>query len=118
MRKPSRLRAGLAAAALAAGTTLGMAAAATPASASTSGLPTGCGPGWAGEGATYATASCSGGSGYYREWVYCVPAAPGPWGSSIQRSPWHKPGGGQWAEAWINCPFPDQVQNRGIDLKS
>jgi hypothetical protein len=82
---------------------------------SASAAPTGCGPGWAGEGNTYVTAYCSGGTGSYQVWAQC-------WGTVwphyyyFVQSSWYRAGSG--ATAWAWCPPGAVVNTWGIGRKN
>jgi len=106
----SRTKAGLVAAAVAGA----MLAVATPASAA----PTGCGSGWAGQGATYTTAWCSGGTGTFNVWAQCQ-STVWPYGYSFVESSWRKPGGTALTNsAWAQCSFPSTIVTRGIGRRN
>jgi hypothetical protein len=106
----SRTKAGLVALAIA-GATL---AVATPAAAA----PTGCGSGWAGQGGTYTTAWCSGGTGTFNAWAQCQ-STVWPYGYSFVESSWRRPGGTALTNsAWAQCSFPSTIVTRGIGRRN
>jgi hypothetical protein len=89
-------------------------AVAEPASAA----PTGCGPGWAGEGNTYATAWCSGGTGTFNVSAQCR-STVWPYGYSFVESSWRRPGGTALTNsAWVQCSFPSTVVTWGIGRRN
>lgn len=84
---------------------------AAPASA----IPTGCS---AGGGNTYATAWCSGGTGYYQVWATCA-GTVWPYNWAFVQSGWKRVG--TWGSAWTTCPpgFDGFViQDRGWSRKN
>lgn len=82
---------------------------ASPASAA----PTGCGPGWAGNGSTYTTGYCSGGTGTFQVWAACQ-STVWPYYSTFVQSSWLTPGN----TAWAVCPFPYQIYSRGLSRRN
>jgi hypothetical protein len=102
-----RLSAGLATLGLA---TVASLAVAQPAEAA----PTGCGAGWMGNGATYASAYCSGGTGTYQVWIQCS-STVWPYGWSFKESAWYRPGTGP-AVVW--CGVGSTIARRGIGLRN
>lgn len=77
--------------------------------------PTGCGPGWAGVGSTYATAYCSGGTGSYQVWAACT-GTVWPYNSAFVESPWYAAGSG--ATAWVFCPVGKVISTWGIGRRN
>jgi hypothetical protein len=76
---------------------LGLAVAATVATAGpATAYPTGCGPGWAGIGGTYVTATCSGGTGTFTVWAQCQ-SSVWPYAYHWAESGRTKPGNTAWA---------------------
>ena len=83
-----------------------------------SAAPSGCGPGWAGVGNTYATAWCSGGTGTFNVWVQCRSTVWPYWYSFVESS-WRKPGGTAWTNsAWAQCGVPSMVVSWGIGRRN
>jgi hypothetical protein len=69
----------------------------TLAAAPASAAPTGC---TTGGGMTYATAYCSGGTGYYQAWAQCQ-GTVWPYYWTFVQSDWKRAGSGQ--TAWVMC---------------
>ncbi len=90
--------------------TVATAAALLPATATANAAPTGC---TAGGGGTYATATCSGGSGKYWAWANCQ-MANWPYSKTTVHGWSQKAKSGK--TAWVVCPPPYLVTNRGVGV--
>jgi hypothetical protein len=100
----------LALAALATSITGGVVGTAKPAAAA----PTGCTAGWMGNGSTYASAYCSGGTGTYNVWIQCQ-STVWPYWYSFKESGWYRPGTGP---AFVMCNPPSTIVARGTGRRN
>lgn len=77
-----------------------------------SAAPMGCSQGG---GFTYATAYCSGGTGYYQAYADCFQSYWPHYHRFVQ-SDWKRARSGQ--TAWVWCPFGYNVWSRGVGVKN
>ncbi|MEP9395358.1 hypothetical protein ABLE92_25305 [Gordonia sp. VNQ95] len=100
-----------------AATVLAASAAATVATATTGvagAAPTGC---TKGGGNTYATAKCTGGTGWYQAYATCFnPTIPGATFYKFVEGPWKKARSGETST--VVCPILYAVDYRGVGIKN
>jgi hypothetical protein len=77
-------------------------------------VPTGC---WTNDGVwfPYATAQCSGGTGWYQVWAACKQNF-WPYNAAFVESDWKAAGSQE--TAWVWCPTGYRVLNYGVGLRS